>query len=486
MVAPFIAVSNVVTPQMRRYAGASAAAVGNSFGAVDTGFGAGGGSVPSGRVIRFGGLNTYLAAVSTNIYRSTDGGSTWTVVLALPSADSSNSARKSGFSVIYLNGLPAVALIYARTAATNTWGGAYSFDGVTWTTQGPFTGVSLTSTGGTFGSGSYVSQIVSGSTLYCGFIHPGTSMSAIIWSPGSNSGSAFSLPGGTSGTDPAVVEFNNRIFVCGAGSGGVGQDFRLWELVGNAGTLISTPVSTTAGFLTGSATGAFVDGAFMYIMGRSSSTGLQIFQYDSALSPTTITSTVFPAALITCNGQAKIISMIDGVSSPGSAPTIYLWFTNNTSGSGGGPWALYQWNGPATQISLIDQGGSSADCIPFFKNTTGTYFIADSVFPSTTGISVEITNRIFTATGVRLSFKLYGTSAGGAVSFRIYVGGTDAEYPTTAGTLIDPSVGAISGGNINTGLTADNGVTTYLVTWAAQTDGFATNSEFRLVGDAFV
>jgi len=498
VIAPFIGLQfQTGTPQMFRYAGTNVAAVGNSFGTADTAVTVSNSNncMPCGRVIRFGGLNTYVATVDTHIYRSTDGGSTWTAVHTLTDIATAMTQAKSGFAVVYLNGLPALAMIYQGSGggSCNSYYGAYSFDGVTWTTQGPFTIISG-------GNQSNVNRgfnhmVVQGSTI---FIQGGSSSAAggpssdytFIYQPGANSLTAANPSGiGVGNMSPTICEFNNRIFVLYVQT--AATTLTLGEIVGNNATVIASLQTSMPSTTSGTGT-LFVDGVNMYAIatgtnGAGSNTGFKVWQVSSSLVVTEITSTVLPTILRSAypagaSAEGRVQAVIDGVTSPGSSPTIYLYFSFSANTN----YALYRWNGNATEITLISQGGTTLHSLPFFSNVTGTYFIADSVYPSTTGISVEVTNRIFTATGVRLSFKIYGTSAGGAVSFRVYVGAVNAEYPTTAGTLTDPSVGAISGGNINTGLTADNGATTYQVTWAAQTDGFTTNEQFRLVGDAFV
>lgn len=454
---------------MIRYAGASSSFVGNSFGTADVVSGASNEIQPAGRVIRFGGLNTYLAATGTNIWRTTDGGTTWTAVYTF--TPMTQTGNKSGFTVVYLNGVPAVNIIWSAT--NHDLYNTYSFNGVTWTTQGPVTFVNL---GGT--ELGLNEQVVSGSTIYCA-----TPREMIISIPGANNIVFTTLSGQQLNVyATAVCEFNNRIFTLYIQT--AGTTLTIGEIVGVTPSVIASLVTGVGPNDHGGGT-LFVDGTNMFAISPMGSTGgLRCWQISSSLTVTEITSTVIPATLsgATLSSSSRSRTVIDGVSSPGSAPTIYVFFASNANSL----WAVYRWNGNAAQMSLIDQGGSTRHSIPFFDNVTGTYFVADSVFPSTNGISVEITNRTFTATGVRLSFKIYGTSAGGAANFRIYVGASNAEYPTTAGTLTDPSVGTISGSNINIGLTADNGATTYQVTWAAQTDGFATNSEFRLIGDAFV
>lgn len=480
MIAPFVALQYQSTPvTMIRYAATNSSMIGTSFGSADAGIAATLNVVqPNGRVINFGGLNTYLAATGDSIYRTTDGGTTWTQVLTLASINAENH-RKSGFSVVYLNGIPAVTLIYSSLDTTIRT--VYSFDGLNWTAQGPFTITSL-------GAGTDVGfnrTIVIGSTLYMAITNTAR---IIIYDPGANNAIEVTPSGAAgAGQSPGICEFNNRVFVLATRT--TGTTLTLFEIVGQTSTIISSLASQPTATATGQAA-LFVDGTNMYAigLGADASGGLACFQVTSALAVTDISTTVLPAVLRTniptdsggSNKSIRVIPVIDGVSSPGSSPTIYLYISITANG----PWALYQWNGNATQISLISQGGSSLHSLPGFGNVTGSYFVADSVFPSTSGITVEITNRTFTSNGVRLSFKLYGSV--GSVSFRAYVGDSTAEYPTTACTLTNPSVGAISGGTINTGLTADNGATTYQVTWASQTDGFAQNAEYSLIGNAFV
>lgn len=479
MIAPFIALNyQVGTPQMVRYAGASPAPVGNTFGTADTVATAANTTQPNGRIIQFGGLNTYLAATGNNIWRTTDGGTTWTSVYTFTGLNPGGgipNANKSGFNIFYLNGIPAVGIMYITLSGSWSMFFAYSFNGITWTTvTATFVNIGGTEVG-------VNDSLVIGNTI---FYSIATRPEILIALPGAAT-NIFMTPSGAASNQltPSFCQFNNRVFILYIRT--ASTTLTLGEIVGQSSAVIASLDTGLTG-TTGQGMGAlFVDGVNMYAIARGSAGGYRAWQIDSALSVTEITSTVLPSVLTTASSQGggtRMRVLIDGVSSPGSSPDIYLYY----AASADSMWAAYQWNGNAAQITLITQGGSTRTSLPFVNNVTGSYFVADSVFPSTAGISVEITNRIFTATGVRLSFKIYGTSAGGATSFRVYVGDENAEYPTVAGTLTNPSVGAISGGNINTGLTADNGVTTYQVTWAAQTDGFSTNEQFRLIGDAFV
>jgi len=471
MVSPFIATSINTTTKMLRYTGAAAAGVGgSSLPASDTGY-----SVlqqPSGRVIRFNGLNTYIATAGSAIYRSTDGGNSWTLIFSLPSISATNAA-KSGFTITYINGIPYLVMFYADTSSFVRM--AYSSDGLNWTTVTNSTII---------GAVGYNQTLAVAGTVYMGMDLSGSGKRIAIGSPASNSLSLVTITGAATGVSPDIVQYNNRIIVLYyLNTGGFAA---LGEVV--SGSWV--PLLSVTGGIGVPSSGhwaMFVDGGFIYIIVYSS-VGFQAYEINTTITGSTnISSTVLPSALLGAVGSAlpitsRIRTVIDDVSTPGTVQ-IYLYVTTTDTTTASVPWAAYRWNGSGSLMTLVNQGGSSNDALPFFKNAQGTYFVSDSVFPSTVGITVEIIDRTFTASGVRLSFKLYGSQ--GSVSFRVYYGDVDAEYPLTLGTLSNPSVGTISGGNTNTGLTADNGATTYLVTWDAQTDGFDTNEQFRLVGDAF-
>jgi len=175
--------------------------------------------------------------------------------------------------------------------------------------------------------------------------------------------------------------------------------------------------------------------------------------------------------------------MVDTVTDPAN-PAIYIYHTNNGSYSATTTqmWSIYQWNGNSSQITLQDTGGDVSDACPwnrFSQGTTVSQQNGSLVF----GPHVEITGTQTVLTGpgsIRFSFKLFSSTGSQIVTVRGFFGTVNDEYAATAASLTNPSHGSMNG-NINENLTADNGATTYEITWNSGTDGIAQQQAYKFV-----
>src|SRR5271154_151880 len=100
---PFLALNTRNgTPQARQYVNTTPTSFGATFGSADTISGPPlasiKGYVP---IVRFGGSNVFLATVGGQVYRSTNGGTSWTSVYTFsPAISGSNQEGQTGLWII--------------------------------------------------------------------------------------------------------------------------------------------------------------------------------------------------------------------------------------------------------------------------------------------------------------------------------------------------------------------------------------------------
>lgn len=142
-----------------------------------------------------------------------------------------------------------------------------------------------------------------------------------------------------------------------------------------------------------------------------------------------------------------------------SNPTVTLYHHEDGTTTTG-QLDAYSWSGGV--MTSIDTGTAANFILP--KEIDG----GGSRFWTPGDIIPEVTLIQTTGTTVRITFKLHG---GGVQTLGVWWA-FEHDFPTTRGTLINPSSGTITGGgnDILSGITAD-GVTEYSVEWRAQFDG---------------
>jgi hypothetical protein len=468
MPTPFLALNtfNGTTPQLRRYNGGSVNLVGVSFGSLDTGMTtARDGAI--NRAIQFGSEDTFLACTGNQIYRSTDGGASWTSVKTLTSL-ATNQTRKTGLNIVTVNGVPTLTVFWQDTGGP--FRGTYSTDGVTWTEE---------SLGTPSGIGSSLSiNYVFRNTLYAIAVD---ASSIFGYQPGTSTITRIAIP--DNGDRPKTIcEFNDQLacMYCPSATDGlaVGTSDGVTDIVhrvtlaGGSGT----PTSSARLVL-------FEDSGSLIAMGHNgSAAGWRAWSISSAFVATEITTPVIPPGMTgtTGGGNSTLVSrgfvLIDSEASPGSNPAKYVLYTPID----GSQYVFFQYNGTAAVMTSVDNGGSNQQALSLTTNIGGNYFWTDGER------TLEFIGRTPVTNGQRLQFQLFSETGTDVVSVRFYRGTADTEYPTALATLSNPSHGAISGGNTNTGLTANNGATTYEVTWEAVTDGFSPGTRYKLTGEQFV
>jgi hypothetical protein len=133
---PFLAVNwrDGVTPQAQRYVTCVPATQGVTFGALESNNGAE--DQAGARISRFLGHSTWIVAMGTSIFRSTDGGATYSTVFG-PDADLGTNGAKAGPYLLYPGGT-ATLVIAAKADGSSSWRLFTSTDGVTWAKSAAF------------------------------------------------------------------------------------------------------------------------------------------------------------------------------------------------------------------------------------------------------------------------------------------------------------------------------------------------------------
>lgn len=470
MPTPFLAL-NVFsgTPQAKLFNGTQTSNLGVTFGAADTGtttFAA------AQRIIQFGPTDTWYAVTGSAIYRTTNAGASWASVLTLTSLNS-KQGLKTGLYVCYLDGVPYLSLYWNRTLTFgySEWTIASSADGTTWNTTAVVLATFGTSVDQTIGSQFlYRNKIFAfwfdASGFGCRIMtgDPGTNTITIV-DPGLNTSSSVSF-----GT------FNGSLYALYRVEPGVAR-LALYS----GGTFVTVATLITSGVDgTSKEYGLLADGANLYcFVYNTEAIGWQCYQVTSAYAVTNITSSVIPPGMTgtTGGGGAPNTSFVrvtvDQEASPGADPAKYVYYARSRTVNDS--WSVFQWMGNATVMQQIDSGGGngamalSAPVIP-----TGSYNWADGEN------TVVLLDRSPLNGALRLYFALYSDSGVAVVDVNAFTASLAQEYPTTVATLTAPSSGSMTGNTI-TGLVANNGVTTYEVTWQAATDGFNSGDAYSLI-----
>lgn len=456
------------TPQVRRVLTGSSSTQGVSFGTLETG--AGVADQAFQRVVRFRGHQTLIAVVNTSIYRSTDAGVSWTAVVSADS-DLGGTGAKAGPFVLHPAGVPTLVIL-ARTS-TSSWKLFTSTDGSSWQKSSAFTLVD---------SGAQpIQQVVSWQGALYGFAGFGSNARTFIWN--TTSASVVAAPTAVfSGSCPhAMTVFNDRLFALSTPAADA-QARTLYEFSSGAW------VARDASFLTSQGTpGAdqkmllFVDPAANVLVGwcPQVGTGWRCFTWDSLLGRNEITSSVGASLLGTAANTSRLAAVVDGMDPGlGASPRVFVYHAAN--GTAGTAFSVFRWVGVSSQMAAIGSGGDVQHAMPFGVQYQGSCFFTPGQR------HIERVSATPVNGGVKWGIKLYSpvsSPSTDSVDVCFYLGEAEAEYPgTPKATLASPSTGSITGGNTWTGLNAaDNGSTTFEVTWKAEDDGYLDGERVKIV-----
>jgi hypothetical protein len=461
------------TPQVVRYVTGTPANQGVTFGALET---ASTTDEAHQRVIRFLGHSTWIALVANTIQRSTDAGATYTPVVTDADLGTSHP-NKAGPYLAYVNGVATLVIVSRATASSVNRFLWTSTDGVTWVKSGPFVLVGAPQSAihdVVFWRGAFYGS--EGST-------PVTAIKTIVWNPGALTVALITPAAPPQNAEAALCVFNDRLFGLWVTNGTNRLD--LYELVGGAWTIRITGLIAAAN----SAPSAdakwclFVDGVNLIAIGVNTTLGAwRVFSIDSALASTDVTTATDIATVLGAATATSSIAPLVDAPDPGSGavPRIYLYQTpNRTVGTG---FSIARWEGIATAMVSVGSGGDVAHAMPFGVQNGG------SPFWTSGQRHIERVSATAVLGGVRYGFKIYSPNASvDSVSVRWIKTVATGEYPLTPfATLASPSAGTLTGGNTITGLdAADNGATTFFVTWMASTDGYSIGDSAKTTPEIF-
>lgn len=459
------------TPQVKRYLNTSPGNVGATFGAI------GGTYVnkmnPRNRVISFGGdEKTFLALTNSTIYRTTDEFQTFSSVATQTGI--SNAAKSSGFHVVDANGTPRVCLLYVVDHVTAR--GMSSDDGVTWSNTGSI-GVAQ---GSDFGGAGIIDEIVYHNVLYTVAVKVdaaglGTFSAVWYYDPGAGSIGSLAQNVGSGNGSFALASWDDKLVLLRPVHPAFATNWTIADITtGVAVQLLSFGISSNQA--DGGKPGLFVDPSSGDLIAVFYSSGMGCYAINSAYSTTSIGGTVFPPAVSGLGNTMKCQPHMDVEASLGSAtPAIGLFFASN--GTAGTSWSLYQWNGKASAMTLVDSGGSVSHALGINNRPVGGQFCYTSG-----QLRLRVVSRTPAAGGVRYGVVLSGPNGNEACQIRAYYDPAATEKLSQQGALINPSAGALTdpgvAGSVWTGLTADRS-TVYEVTWAAQAQGISQGARYK-------
>lgn len=455
------------SPEVLTYVGATPTALPASFGSLEVNGGVSADSEMSvARVVQFRGPRTLYTVLGDDIWRSTDGGTTFTSVHTLTNVDTL-SLSKAGPFVLYAGGTPTLVVIYKSTGgAGNEFSVARSTDGTTWTTVGPFAS-------GQAGAPSFLSPVLWRGVLYMILGYSSGTSKLLSYAVSNNTVAFTNSPFDSSTKEPtALCVFLDRLFALGFNSGG---SITLEEFAAGS---FSTELTLEASGVT-ACTGRyamFVQGSSLFaVYYRSTVDGWRFQEIvdtgGGALGASDTTANVRPTLMgSTPPATGRVGVLVDGETTPGAAPEVTLYYA--TDGDEGTLWNTFTWTDNATLAGDAgapdDTGGSAAHAMPFLPWVQGSTYWTDGE------LHIELVGVRAVFDAMEVSFSVQSVSGTEPVKVKGWFALASQAYPTNVMTIVSPSDGTIAA-NENTGLTADGNTRT--VDWKVFDDGL-TNGQF--------
>ncbi len=466
------------SPFVLRYVNGTTVQVGNVFGGPAETSSGSTEEITANRVCQFKGSNDLYAHQRGTIHQYNSGTGNWTGIHTIGTPNT--ATRHLGPYVLHINNQPTMVAI---SPDGTSYQAATSTDGSSWVNA---SAVNIPGAGG----GYFYSPIVWRNQIY--WLNSGDAF-LYAYDPVANTYQQTLATGALdSRTMYATAIFNDRFFLLGLDAGS--QSRTLAEFTGSS---IVTAVNAFNGVLSSQTNNLtkdclFTDGDDLYAVFYDTPTGgsvesaggVNCWQFDGALSPTDLTTTVIPTSIRSGQGTGsgtkrgtRIRALIDAEANPGSTPDIFLYISQ----AGGGPgnsWSVYEWNGDAALIgnsgAANDIGGDVSHALNFEATGNGKRFWTEDELD----ISIELLTPVLGAE--EISFRLYSPSGTETVKVSFFFD-TDGETSNTLCTLQNASAGTIVSNEI-TGLTANNGATLYTVEWDAPTDGLSQGQRTQLTG----
>jgi len=465
------------TPRAMILTGGDAQVLGSAFGTAAT---YNVSNCAQARIVQFKGA---LYAFAQNaVYRSTDLGQNWTIVLTPASIAVASPAKQ--IYVVQLSGEAHLCIAWCEAGGQVRL--ARSIDGTAWTQAGPFS-VS-------FGSLPYIhGDFIDSGVVYVfsgGADYPYYAMFNFNSLTAARAATSFvALYSVSQMNGPEFVSYQGSIyFILGTGSG-AGATARLIRVNGALNQQVSTialPLPAGLSYGRDYRNAVFTDGTNIYGIlngGDVSVATTRCVRFNSSFVATDITNTVLPTAMSSTSLTiyARTRSLVDCVSDPAN-PQIYIWHCPLTTVAADDftPWVIYRWVNDATQLEFLDSGPSYQVAIPFVKTTEGSnfYTTSDGEFSSHAEIIDKVTTN--NGTAIRITFLLYSTNGTTLLDVRGYYGAQTDPWASNLATLSAPSSGTLVGSVIEN-IVGDNGVTSYSVTWESMADGIGNGDKYKFV-----
>ena len=478
---PFLGVSVLnASPTLILYNNPPASiTLGSTFGAAET---VATDSQPVNRAVYFtanninnpaGSAGVFYASTGTGIYRTLDGGNSWTLALTISGlgGGGGSTAAKSGLNIVTgADGLQYLCFLYQGFSTGSFTAGYRTTDGYTWTQD-------LAPTF-TVDFAGLRQDTVLGSVLYC------LQNSSVLFYD-VTTGVIGSVPAGSL-ERAAMCVWDNAIYVASYLTATGGRP--LYRIDGGRLNQVVNLATSGTTATTTNKLGMFVDSSNLYVFSLrvASSTGWACYQVDTpgTYNVTDITSTVITGNMSGAGPgtSSRVLTYVDGNNTPGVNPAKYVLYSSD--GTSGTSFQMFQWNGSSTAMTAIATGGNVAHGITVSKAMTnnGTYY-PFGVYPYIISSNPTTSGTV----GWRINFTLWGSPAGTTTSIRLWYGVPDDEYLTFIGNLTAPSSGSLGANNTSvTGLAVDSGVTLYSMTWIPPTNiTTAANSRFSFTLQPF-
>lgn len=288
---------------------------------------------------------------------------------------------------------------------------------------------------------------------------------------------AIAIGSPTTAPTASLCIWNNELWLAHYDDGTVALQLR--KLVGSS--FVSQIASVTGGTVAWS-TGVskpccWTDGTYLYIFALRATGAWDLWQINSSLVATNITSTVISGF----TGQdldSRWRCVVDQHTNP-TNPDIYLLYFGDATA--GGTIAFYKWNGPSSQMSYLGNAGSAWSVMHIANPMLGGGEMMYSLGEPHIVIEGSPSNTS-TPGNCRISYRIYESS--------LFPSGTPAEVnmyfhpdlgpPTSRCLLTNPSVGTMANNYTITGVTAGSG-TLYTVDWRAAANGVNNGDGVTLV-----
>lgn len=389
----------------------------------------------------------------------------WSSVYALSSSPSPNS-RVTGFFPMLKDGAPVLVCLY-RTAVS-------TMSAVFVSSSGTFSEVG----GLTFTDSGWTSPVVHKNQL----VWTGDSTNTgqhNAFDPDAETvsiGSAWSTDGAGESSANLIV-FGGELYGIQANSNDVNDAYKIHRIEGTTATELFEFGTTSFTFQGGNGRNAsFTDGTELYHIGfLGSSPGWELSRINLGSSDGADLTSLLPAGMqggvSDTDGRVWVYNNIED----GTNEITMAWTDGDSDSDAVN---FYRWDGESTGFTFLGSSAASTWALVHDHHGGG-----HRTFSASGELNAQLIEAQAVGTNFQLSFQIFGDNQTNVICGWLFdLGG---EQPQTQCDIASPSAGSLSG-NFITGLTADNGSTTYTVSWLAGSQ-FVSPGDFpRIVPRTFL